>query len=154
MDADLSDLYQSIILDHHKHPRNAREVSHATHHSFGHNPLCGDELEVWVVVKDGCIDDVGCKGQGCAISQASGSLMTLALKGKPVAEAQSIAHTLCQLISGSVPLKSTDLEQFGDLVALSGVRNFPARIKCATLSWHTFEAALKDIEKVSEVEIN
>lgn len=145
---DLEDLYQSIILDHNKRPRNFGKLEPHTHHAEGLNPLCGDEIEVYLRIEDGRVAAVTFDGQGCAISRASASLMTLKLKGMTVSEAEKeIAKVQAWLTAPEEP--ETDLTAMGDLVALLGVRKFPARIKCATLGWHTFEAAVEGKEEIS-----
>ncbi|HQU09047.1 MAG TPA: SUF system NifU family Fe-S cluster assembly protein [Opitutales bacterium] len=149
MTDDLSELYQTIILEHHKHPRNAHVMEHPTHEAEGHNPLCGDEIKVYVRLKDGRVQDVSFKGQGCAISQASASLMTEAIKGKTLEELHSIEKQALSFLGAGEETSAPDLAQVGDLAALSGVRHFPARVKCATLSWHTLDAALEGHKSVS-----
>jgi nitrogen fixation NifU-like protein len=130
---DLTDLYQSVILDHNRRPRNYQVLPTANRVGSGNNPLCGDEITVYVKLDGDRIADISFQGSGCAISQASASLMTVNLKGKTVAEAEAIAGGVMKLItSGEV----RDDEEISDLSALAGVHQFPARIKCATLSWH------------------
>lgn len=145
---EMQDLYQEIILDHNKRPRNFHRLDDATHHADGHNPMCGDEIEVFIKVKDGKIEDISFQGEGCAISKASASLMTSSLKGRTVEEAHREFGTVIEMLTGKSEA-APDLSQVGDLAALQGVRQFPARIKCATLSWHALEAALKGGEKAS-----
>ena len=140
--SDLRELYQQIILDHNRAPRNFREVDGATSVVNGDNPLCGDKLKLYVRVKDDLIEDIGFQGSGCAISKASASLMTSTVMGKTVQEAEEIFSDFHGMITGKeVP---SDLKQLGKLAAFSGVREFPVRVKCATLSWHTLRAALHD----------
>lgn len=142
---DLRDLYQELILDHGKNPRNRHACPACNREALGHNPMCGDKITVHLQVSDdNVIEDTTFEGQGCAISVASASMMTEMLKGKSVAEAQLIFdyfHQLCTV--GDVPppqgLGADDLDR---LTALSGVRQFPVRVKCATLAWHTMQAAL------------
>jgi nitrogen fixation protein NifU and related proteins len=139
--ASIEDLYQEIILDHHRRPRNYGPLAGATHRAKGHNPLCGDDLSVHLRVIDGKIEAIHFQGQGCAISRASASLMSEALSGKKVEDARSFSTTLLGgLKSGQGDLR---FEEVGDLAALSGIRLFPARIKCATLAWHAFLSALE-----------
>jgi nitrogen fixation NifU-like protein len=143
--ADLRDLYQQVIMDHNKKPRNFREMSDANHLAHGNNPLCGDALVVYVKLNGDVIEDVSFQGSGCAISVASASLMTEALKGKTVAEAQTIydlVHT--QMTGGDVEPAS-----LGKLEVLAGVKEFPARVKCATLSWHTVHTAMDNDHDIS-----
>ncbi len=137
--SELSDLYQEIILDHNKHPRNFRAMPGCSCSAEGHNPLCGDEVQVFVQVDEEKLSDVAFEGQGCAISRASASLMTLKTKGQTVERARELSGTVRDMLLGAEAEPPASL---GDLVALSGVRKFPARIKCAMLPWRTLEAAL------------
>ncbi len=137
--SDLSDLYQEIILDHNKRPRNFREIAGCTCCAEGRNPLCGDELEVFVQLDQGRLSDVAFQGQGCAISRASASMMTTKTKGRTGEEAKDLAKAVRGMLLGP---EAEPPAALGDLAALSGVRKFPARIKCAMLPWHTLEAAL------------
>ena len=137
----LSDLYQEVILDHNKTPRNYRAVEGATHSGLGHNPLCGDQLALYVKVEDGVIRDIGFQGKGCAISKASASLMTEAVKGKTIEEAEALFARFHDLLTGPPDVKA-DAKSFGKLAVFSGVREFPVRVKCATLAWHTLHSAL------------
>lgn len=139
--SDLEDLYQEIILDHNKRPRNAHDMPDCTCSADGNNPLCGDEVTVYLKVNDDTVEDVSFKGQGCAISQASASLMTLQIKGKSIEDAHTAVRNICHMLTAEEE-PEIDLAEIGDLAALSGVRKFVARIKCATLAWHTLEAAL------------
>ncbi len=139
--ADLRDLYQEVILDHTKHPRNFGTLEHATHRAQGHNPLCGDQLALFVEVADDRLRDLRFAGRGCAISTASASLLTEALKGRTTAE----AHALFERFHATVTSPSdepVDVASLGKLAVLAGVREFPMRVKCASLAWHTLEAAL------------
>ena len=138
---EMEELYREIILDHNKRPRNYRRMEGATHHADGHNPLCGDEIEVFVKVEDGKIADISFQGEGCAISKSSASLMTSALKGKTLDEARRQCGIVVSMLAGKAEASAAD--DLGDIAALQGVRQFPARIKCATLSWHTLEESLK-----------
>ncbi len=145
--SDLRDLYQQVIMDHNKKPRNFRDMPEADHLAHGNNPLCGDTLVVYVKLADGVIEDVSFQGSGCAISVASASLMTEMLKGKTIVEAEAIYDQFHQQMTD----KSVDnAASLGKLEVLSGVREFPARVKCATLSWHTVHAALNN-EQDTEV---
>jgi len=137
---DLRDLYQQVIMDHNKKPRNFRDIEDADHVAHGNNPLCGDALVVYVKLNDDVIEDVSFQGSGCAISVASASLMTEALKGKTIAEADEIYKQVHAQMTG----ETMDLSGLGKLEVLGGVREFPARVKCATLSWHTMHSALED----------
>lgn len=139
------DLYQGMILEHNRAPRNYRRIDDPTGTAEGRNPLCGDEVTVFVKVENGIVEDVSFQGSGCAISRASASLMTQAVKGKPVAEAQRLFegfHSLMTASSASGPA-DTAAPGLGKLEALTGVRAFPMRVKCATLAWHALKAALK-----------
>ena len=144
--SDLTDLYQEIILDHNKRPRNFREMPSCACQAEGLNPLCGDEVKVFVQVEDGKLSDVAFQGQGCAISRASASMMTGKTKGKTEEEARDLAGRVRDMLVGP---EADAPRELGDLAALSGVRKFPARIKCAMLPWHTLEAALSGRVKVS-----
>lgn len=135
--SNLQDLYQEVIIDHSRRPRNFCECKEATHHADGYNPLCGDKLTLFLQIKDNVIENACFKGEGCAISTASASLMTEALKGKSVTEAKHLFDRFHHLMT--VDDEATDL---GKLVILAGVREFPMRVKCATLAWHTLLAAL------------
>jgi nitrogen fixation protein NifU and related proteins len=136
---DLKDLYRDVILDHNKAPRNFGTLPPPAHAARGHNPLCGDALTVYAAVSDGRLQDVKFEGSGCAISIASASLMTEALKGKSTAEAEHLFERVHQLLTVADAPAAAEL---GKLAALSGVREFPARVKCASLCWHTLRAAL------------
>lgn len=135
---DLRDLYQQVIMDHNKKPRNFRDMADANHLAHGNNPLCGDALVVYVKLDGDVIEDVSFQGSGCAISVASASLMTEALKGKTLTEAEAIYQQVHAQMTGDEP----DATALGKLAVLGGVREFPARVKCATLSWHTMHSAL------------
>ena len=137
--SELADLYQEIILDHNKRPRNCREMPVCTCSAEGNNPLCGDEVKVFVQLDNGTLSDVAFQGQGCAISRASASMMTGKTKGRSEEEARVLSGKVRDMLLGPESAPPRDL---GDLAALSGVRKFPARIKCAMLPWHTLEAAL------------
>jgi nitrogen fixation NifU-like protein len=149
MSDELNDLYQDIILDHHRRPRNRGPMENPTAVGEGYNPLCGDELSVFLKMAGDKIADVKFTGQGCAISQASASLMTLRVKGKTIPEArEAIADILALLVDENEPLIAVE-ERVGDAIALKGVRKFPARVKCATLAWHALASALTGSGKVS-----
>ena len=146
MSDDLRELYQDIILDHGRHPRNQRALEHPTHLARGHNPLCGDRVTVYLAVDGDRIVDVSFEGRGCAISTASSSLMTEVLKGKTVEEARQLFESFHAKVTGHEPPGLPEaLEDDADrLEPLTGVKTFPARVKCATLAWHAVEAALKN----------
>lgn len=137
MSGDLQDLYQEVILDHNRRPRNFRAIEGARK-AEGYNPLCGDRIVVYVRVDEGVIRDVSFEGTGCAISRASASLMTDAIKGKTVAEAEQLLERFHRMITAPADAPPDDL---GKLTVLAGVRQFPVRVKCASLAWHTLRAA-------------
>ena len=141
----LDDLYRETILDHYSHPRNRGVVEPADVSRDGANPLCGDEVRVTLRARDGIVEDVRFEGKGCSISQASASMMTEQVKGRPVADAaRLIAAFKAMMHDGAVPT-----DGLGDLEALQGVRKFPVRVKCATLSWITLELALEELRAAS-----
>ncbi len=144
MTPELRELYQEVILDHGKRPRNFRTRAGPTHHADGFNPLCGDKVHLKLMVKDGIIQEVAFQGQGCAISTASASMMTQMLKGLEVAEATELAEKVRALVSGNDDEAAAVREQVGKLSVFSGVRDYPARVKCATLVWHTLKSALNN----------
>jgi nitrogen fixation NifU-like protein len=137
---DLKELYRDVILDHNRRPRNFGRIEASDAHAEGHNPLCGDRLTVWLRLKDDRIEDIRFEGKGCAISTASASLMTEAVKGKDRASVQSLYGRIHSLLTRQDAVADASL---GKLAALSGVREFPARVKCASLCWHTLNAALE-----------
>jgi len=139
--SDLRDLYQEVILDHGKHPRNCRALDAADCTADGHNPLCGDRLTVYVKVEGDRIEDVTFEGAGCAISVASASMMTAALKGATLAEVETKFHAFHDLLTCRLDTQA-DESKLGKLIVFSGVSRFPVRVKCATLAWHTLRAAL------------
>jgi len=138
----LEDLYREIILDHYKNPRNRGSLEPPAVRSEGHNPLCGDEIEVFLTVDNGIISDIKIGGQGCSISQSSASMMSAAVKGKPVAEARALIHRFKHMMSIDEDGEPDTSAQLGDLEALQGVVKFPVRIKCAVLSWNTLAEGL------------
>lgn len=143
--SDLRELYQQVILDHNKNPRNFHEMPNATRHVEGYNPLCGDHYTVFVRVDGDTIDEVSFTGNGCAISKASASVMSSTVKGKSKEETERLFDTFHRLVTGdSSGLSAADL---GRLAAFSGVSEFPARVKCATLAWHTLKSALEGNEE-------
>ncbi|OYT68703.1 MAG: SUF system NifU family Fe-S cluster assembly protein [Armatimonadetes bacterium CP1_7O] len=139
----LDELYQEIILDHYRHPRGRGELEPPKITQEGFNPSCGDEVILDLRVQDGRIQEVRFHGRGCSISQASASMLTEAVKGKTLAEARALIQQVLALVKGEA---EGDIVTLGDIVALAGVRNFPVRVKCATLAWHTLEEALKQAE--------
>ncbi|MFW2382301.1 MAG: Fe-S cluster assembly sulfur transfer protein SufU [Acidimicrobiales bacterium] len=151
--SDLEDLYREIILDHYRSPRNSGTLDPPAHKAEGFNPLCGDEIVVYLLMgDDGTIADIKIGGQGCSISQSSASMMSAAVKGRSPAEARELMSSFKGLMSiadaGSDLAEPTpsEIRELGDLAALRGVVKFPTRIKCATLGWNTLEQALNDVE--------
>lgn len=140
--SEMRELYQEVILDHGRKPRNFGALEDANREGHGHNPLCGDKLVVRAKVKDGIVEDLAFDGAGCAISMASASLMTEALKGKPEAEARALFERFHEMVTGDEEVTLEQLEDLDKLAVFSGVRDYPLRVKCATLSWHTMNAAL------------
>ena len=149
--AALDDLYQEVILDHNKSPRNFRAMVDADSKAEGYNPLCGDHVTVFLKLADGKITDISFQGSGCAISKASASLMTAALKGKSAAEAQELFDNVHRMLTGESDGKDA-ADAVGKLAILSGVSKFPARVKCASLAWHTLHSALKGSADVTTTE--
>ncbi|MDO9175775.1 MAG: SUF system NifU family Fe-S cluster assembly protein [Actinomycetota bacterium] len=143
----LEDLYREIILDHHRNPRNRGELPPPAPHAVGHNPLCGDEIDVYLQVENDMVVDVKVGGQGCSISQSSASMMSQAVKGKPIAEVRALVRRFKGMMSipdeDGNPIEPDPDVKLGDLEALQGVVKFPVRIKCATLSWNTLLDALE-----------
>jgi nitrogen fixation protein NifU and related proteins len=137
--SELTDLYQEVILDHNRRPRNFRAIDQPSSTQEGYNPLCGDRLTLYMSVDDGVIKDVSFQGSGCAISKASASIMTETLKGKTVGEARELFDRFHAMITSDPSVPADDM---GKLSALAGVREFPTRVKCASLAWHTMKAAV------------
>lgn len=146
--SELSDLYQEVILDHNKNPRNFREIEGADQYADGKNPLCGDALRVYISLDGETVTDVAFKGSGCAISKASASMMTQVVKGKSKEDAASIFNEFHRMVTGDLDIES-DENNLGKLKIFAGVLEFPARVKCASLSWHTLNAALSGEDVVS-----
>jgi len=141
--SELRELYQTTILDHNKKPRNFHPVEPHTHEADGYNPLCGDRVKVQIAVSgDGTVEDIGFQGSGCAISTASASMMTEAVKGKPLGEVETLFERFHDLVTGD-PMTEPDTDRVGKLMVFAGVREFPMRVKCATLAWHTLKSALE-----------
>jgi nitrogen fixation NifU-like protein len=139
--SELSELYQEVILDHNRKPRNFRKMEDASHAVEGFNPLCGDHITVYVRLDGDTIQDISFEGAGCAISKASASMMTSSLKGKSAAEAEAAFGRVHEMLTSDNP--TADEAALGSLVVLAGVREFPTRVKCATLSWHAMRSALR-----------
>ena len=148
--ADLRDLYQEVILEHSKQPRNYRELGDANHKAEGYNPLCGDHFTVYLKMDGEKIQDVSFQGSGCAISKASASMMTQSVKGKTLAEAEKIFEQFHKLVTGAE--RNGSQEELGKLAVFSGVSEFPVRVKCATLAWHTLHAALEGKQETISTE--
>ncbi len=144
----VDDLYQEIILDHSKHPRNCHPMDDANRKAEGYNPLCGDKLKLYLKVEDGIVKDVSFEGSGCAISTASASLMTESLKGKTREEAVKLLDKFHELLTTESPVT----KDLGKLVVFCGVRDYPARVKCATLAWHTLKSALNNSGETATTE--
>lgn len=147
----LNELYQEVILDHNRRPRNFGALATATHRANGHNPLCGDRLTLALDVKDGVIADVTFEGNGCAISKASASLMTDAIKGKTTDDATSLFQAFHTMVTTPMD-QDVDESSVGKLAVLAGVREFPTRVKCASLAWHTLMAALSGAQDAAKTE--
>lgn len=143
--SELTDLYQEVILDHNRKPRNFGQLDEPSHRAQGDNPLCGDRIDLMLTVRDGTIENVAFRGTGCAISTASASLMTEAVKGRSLTEADRIFERFHHLMTDDdSPATAETLDELGKLAALSGVREYPMRVKCATLAWHTLRTALRE----------
>jgi len=146
MDNELRELYQQVILDHNKSPRNFKKLEDANHHAEGHNPLCGDHLDVYLQLENDVVKDISFIGNGCAISKSSASLMTAFIKGKTKDEAEELFGKFHDLVTGK--LKNTnEIEALGKLAVFQGVQEFPVRVKCASLAWHTLHNALNNKEE-------
>jgi nitrogen fixation NifU-like protein len=139
--SELSELYQQVILDHNKKPRNFRKLESPTHSAEGHNPLCGDQLTVYLNVEGDEIKDIAFEGSGCAISKAAASMMTQAVKGKTKEKTEELFKEFHSMVTGELNEEESE-NTLGNLKIFAGVRDFPVRVKCATLPWHTLHAAL------------
>jgi nitrogen fixation NifU-like protein len=146
--SELSELYQQVILDHNKKPRNFRKLEAANQSAEGYNPLCGDQLTVYMQMEGDVVRDISFEGSGCAISKASASMMTQSIKGKSREEAETLFNEFHKMVTGELD-EEAEPNHLGRLTIFSGVRQFPARVKCASLSWHTMHAALNNQETVS-----
>jgi len=149
---DLRGLYQEVILDHCKKPRNYRVLEGSVYHAEGYNPLCGDRVTIYVKVEDGRVSDVAFQGSGCAISTSSASLLTETVKGKTLAEVDALFERFHALVTGEGNHHQADDPALGKLAVFSGVAEFPVRVKCASLAWHTLRSALKGEEKTVTTE--
>lgn len=148
--SELSDLYQEVILDHNKNPRNYGELNPCTHFSEGYNPLCGDHINIYAILEGDLIKDIHFSGKGCAISKSSASIMTSLLKGKTRAEAEDLFEKFHKLVTADMAEK--EIEELGKLAVFAGVKEFPSRIKCASLAWHTMKAAIEETNKTISTE--
>jgi len=144
--SELTDLYQEVILDHNRRPRNFHALANASHRDEGYNPLCGDRLTLYLSVNEGVITEAAFEGAGCAISKASASMMTETLKGKTLAEADALFQRFHRMVTTP---PDQPVEDMGKLSSLAGVREFPIRVKCASLAWHTFKAALANDQQAT-----
>lgn len=139
--SDLRELYQDIIMDHNKNPQNFHKLENATKIVDGRNPLCGDHYTIYLIIEDNIIKDIGFDGSGCAISKASGSVMTTILKGKPVEEAEELFNKFHEVVTGNIDIEEAMFD-LGKLGAFAGVAEFPSRVKCASLAWHAMHQAI------------
>lgn len=146
--SDLNELYQQTILEHNRNPRNCKKLEGATHTAEGYNPLCGDHLKVYLRIENNAVTDIAFEGDGCAISRASASLMTTALKGKSLDEARQLFQEFHHLIVGELK-PDHDPHHLGKLTVFSGIWQYPSRVKCASLSWHAMKGALENDNSVS-----
>ena len=146
--SELSELYQQVILDHNKKPRNFRKLEQANHSAEGFNPLCGDHLTIYVDLEDNSVKEIAFEGSGCAISKAAASMMTQAVKGKSREQAEELFNEFHSMVTGELD-EETEENKLGNLRIFAGVREFPVRVKCATLPWHTLHAALNDEQHAS-----
>jgi nitrogen fixation NifU-like protein len=148
--SDLRDLYQQVILDHNRRPRNFRPIEGANRHAEGYNPLCGDRLSLYLKVEDGVIEDASFQGSGCAISKASASMMTDSVKGKTLSEARDMFEQFHLMVTGAAA--PAHPERLGKLAVFEGVRNYPARVKCASLAWHALRSAVDAKDEIVSTE--
>ena len=148
---ELNELYQQVILDHNKNPRNFGVINPYNHTAEGHNPLCGDHIDIYVLIENNIIKDISFQGHGCAISKASASIMTTLLKGKKVEEAEEMFGKFHNIVT-SEPHTELDFEILGKIAVFGGVREFPARVKCASLAWHTLKNAINNEESIVTTE--
>jgi nitrogen fixation NifU-like protein len=146
--SELSELYQQVILDHNKKPRNFHKLEPSTHNAEGYNPLCGDQLTIYLNVEGNTVNEVAFEGSGCAISKAAASMMTQAVKGKTKEQTEKLFNEFHSMVTGHLDEETQD-NSLGNLKIFAGVREFPVRVKCATLPWHTLHAALNKKEQVS-----
>ncbi|MFC0401944.1 Fe-S cluster assembly sulfur transfer protein SufU [Paraburkholderia rhizosphaerae] len=147
---DIRDLYQQVIFDHYRRPHNRRDIDHASHHAEGYNPLCGDRVKLELRIENGIVTEVGFDGEGCAIATASASMMTDLIKGKTLAEAEQLIQRFQSMVTSDHEPAQSETQGLGKTTILAGVREFPARVKCATLAWRTLSAALHHKEHYEE----
>lgn len=145
--ADLKALYQEVILDHNKKPRNFGKLSPASHHAEGHNPLCGDHINVWLNLDGEKVDAISFEGEACAVCKSSASMMTVAVKGKTRSEAEALTKEFLDMATGKLDMSQPN--NVGRLAVFAGVRDLPTRVKCAILPWHTLHAAFNSVSEVS-----
>lgn len=150
--SDLMDLYQEVILDHNKRPRNFGKLDDPDHSAEGNNPLCGDQLAVYIIMDGDRVAQIRFEGSGCAISTASASLMTEAVAGKTLEAVEALYQSFHDLLTGDPSVVAETVPELGKLAVFSGVREYPVRVKCATLAWHTLQAALGDQGKAVTTE--
>ena len=150
--SDLSDLYQEVILDHNRRPRNFGVLEDVDHQSEGFNPLCGDRVTVYVKLNDSVVDEISFQGSGCAISMASASIMTESLKGRKLEEIKALFERFRKMVTGNLDSQDLSEPDLGKLVVFEGVSRYPVRVKCATLTWHTLRAALEKRNEVVSTE--
>jgi len=150
--SELNELYQQVILDHNKNPRNFHKIEECTNQAEGHNPLCGDKIDIFMNIEKNIITDIAFQGTGCAISKSSASIMTSLLKGKTVSEAELFFAKFHDVVTSEMD-NEIDLEKLGKLAVFSGVRQFPTRVKCASLAWHTMLAAVKKTDNSISTEL-
>ena len=150
--SELMDLYQEVILDHNRSPRNFGQIEGADHSAEGYNPLCGDQLTLYLKMDGDRVEEVRFEGQGCAISTASASILTEMVQGKSVAEVETLFEAFHELLTGDPSVAAVVGPELGKLAVFAGVREFPVRVKCATLAWHTLKAALSDDGRAASTE--
>jgi nitrogen fixation NifU-like protein len=150
--SELTDLYQEVILDHNRRPRNFGQIEGADHSAEGYNPLCGDQLTLYLKMDGDRVEEVRFEGQGCAISTASASILTEMVQGKSVAEVEALFEAFHELLTGDPSVVADVGPELGKLAVFAGVREFPVRVKCATLAWHTLKAALSDDGRAASTE--
>lgn len=149
--SDINDLYQQLILDHNKSPRNFKELPGHTHSAEGHNPLCGDKIDIFLIIENDIIADIAFQGSGCAVSKSSASIMTTMLKGKTIAEAEKVFNQFHDVITSKID-DEVNIDELGKLGVFAGVRKYPSRVKCASLAWHTMHNAVNGMQDKAKTE--